>query len=923
MISPEELRSSRALIIAQIALVAISVITLMDYAMQGLVYLIISISIVAGAFLLIVLLHRLDRFVKEAFSIPFVLYLVHTCLSFLTGEYSDYFTLCLGICCLGALFFNSRELLKLIVITNIITIVQIAAGIPITVIDNGLTIDMHRSTALLNWSISMIGSMFIYTVTVFAEDKNNDAKKAQDSFVGLLTSAPDPIVLLDTQNRVTYISNSFMKILHLEKSLYAKGRSLFDLIKDKNLKKLFYEILSTGESCQINREVILEGKQYFFEIEVFELVNEVKGHLIDIVDITPVMKAKFEAEAASRSKSAFLATMSHEIRTPLNAIIGLSEIELQKRLPGDTRVDMEKIHHSGASLLAIINDILDISKIEAGSFELVSVDYDVPSMINDTIHLNIVRIGQKNIKFKFQIDDTIPTRLFGDELRVKQILNNLLSNAIKYTREGSIVFSVEWEKIGDDAFIKFTVSDTGQGIKKEDIPSLFTEYRQLDSKANRNIEGTGLGLSITNNLVSLMDGNISVESEYGKGTSFIVRIPQHIVNDSPIGEITARNLELFKFKDIHHSQALHLARNFMPYGKVLVVDDVETNLDVARGLMLPYGLSIFTAAGGQEAIAKIRAIAEGADVPCFDLVLMDHMMPGMDGVEAVRIIRNELPGEYGRTVPIVALTANALAGNEDMFLANGFNAFISKPIDIMQLDTVLNTWVRNKQNVETLRQAEMEMAKTEKDDSGAPGILDDLEIEGIDIIQGREKYTNEKAYIDILRSWSLHTPVLLDKLKNVTADNLPDYAVMVHGLKGSSYGIFAGAIGQRAEELEFLAKDGNLSRVQDENPAFIKMVETVLGDIGELLKKAAAGSDAKKKAPSVDTVLLAKLLDAVRHYKSTLMEEILNEIEKFEYESGAELVVWLRQQLDNLEYDAIRNRLEDIISPGANMGKDK
>ncbi|MCL2127112.1 MAG: ATP-binding protein [Treponema sp.] len=905
MDNPGSTAPRRAYVISLIALGGFAVFSLSKAEMADPPLLLKTAAFVAVTYILLFALHRLDRFVSEAFSIPLALFLAYTCYSFLRGDYLVYFSACLVICCLGALFFNQRQLLKVIILINVITAVLILLGLPLYEPETGA---LAASDMPLNWIVSLIGSVSIYLITAFAEDKNNDARKAQDSFVSLLSSTPDPIVLLDSYNRVTYISNSFMKMVHIERAFMAKDRSVFDLLKDRRLQELFYEILTMREPCQITREVILDGKQHFFELVVFELANEAKGRLVNIIDITPVMKAKFEAEAASKSKSAFLATMSHEIRTPMNAIIGLSEIELQRKLPVDTRVNMEKIHNSGASLLAIINDILDISKIEAGNFELVPVDYDMPSMVNDTVQLNIMRIGAKQITFKLRIDDTIPMRLIGDELRVKQILNNILSNAIKYTEEGTVIFSVDWEKTGGSARITFTIRDTGRGIRKEDIPRLFSEYRQLDAKANRHIEGTGLGLSIAKNLISLMNGTISVDSEYGEGTTFTVHIFQQIADETPIGETTSQNLESFRFKEIHRSQGLRLVRNYMPYGKVLVVDDVETNLDVAKGLMLPYGLFIDTAGGGNEAIQKIKA-ADADGSLRYDLVLMDHMMPGMDGIEAVRIIRNEIDSDYGRTVPVVALTANAIAGNEEMFLANGFNAFISKPIDVMQLDTILNTWIRNKQSIETLRQAEMAMARKDRQD--APGVLDKFQVRGIDLKQGRERYNTEAAYLDILRSWRHHTPVLLQKLKDLSPENMPDYTVTVHGLKGSSYGICAGEIGKRAEELEILARARDYAGVRAKNAAFIDMVEQMQRELGAMLDEIAAGKSEKMKIPAPDPDLLAKLLEAAKRFKSTLMEEILGQIESYEYESGGELVAWLREQMDNLEYDAIRERLEE------------
>jgi CheY-like chemotaxis protein len=464
------------------------------------------------------------------------------------------------------------------------------------------------------------------------------------------------------------------------------------------------------------------------------------------------------------------------------------------------------------------------------------------------------------------------------------------------------------------ALVKFVVKDTGRGIQKDEIPRLFSEYRQLDALANRHIEGTGLGLKIEKNLVSLMNGDITVESEYGTGSVFTVCIPQHISDSTPIGVITARNLEYMRFKDISRSQSLRLARRYMPYGSVLEVDDVETNLDVARGLLLPYGISVYTAGSGREAVEKIRAAGESEKSPRYDLVLMDHMMPGMDGIEAVRIIRNEIPGDYGKTVPIVALTANALAGNREMFLANGFNGYISKPIDIMMLDTALNTWVRNKQSADTLIHAETEAAGIEKEKE--PSVLDGLQVEGIDLIQGVERYSSESSYLEILRSWHLHTPALLEILRGLSLQTLPEYTVTVHGLKGSCYGICADGIGEKAEELEQSAKAGDFAHVHAENTAFIESVEQLLQAVGELLQKVAAGKKAKQKARAPDTALLIKLLDAVRRYKSTVMEEVMNELESYEYESGGDLVEWLRGQIDNLEYEAICGKLESVCPEG-------
>ncbi|MDR2604991.1 MAG: response regulator, partial [Desulfovibrio sp.] len=412
-----------------------------------------------------------------------------------------------------------------------------------------------------------------------------------------------------------------------------------------------------------------------------------------------LIQAHAEALAASQAKSAFLARVSHELRTPLNAIIGLSEVELREKLSEHTRSNLEKILISGSNLLAIVNDILDISKIEAGNFEITVKDFDISSLINDVVQLNIVRIGSKNISFTLKIKDDIPVGFRGDELRLKQILNNLLSNAFKYTEKGRVILRVQCRSEGDEAVLRCTVTDTGVGIKKEEIGKLFKEYSRMKSRPDYNVEGTGLGLSIAQHLVDMMGGTIRVKSGYGKGSIFMVTVRLKIVDKTPIGRETAENLRKLRFIKNRVTGNRNLVRAFMPQGRVLVVDDVMTNLAVAKGLMMPYGLTIDCVLTGREAVDIIRAVSDNApDSEKYDILFMDHMMPEMDGVEATRIIREEIGTEYARTVPIVALTANAVSGSREMFLRNGFNGFISKPIDLFELDASLNQWVHKKES---------------------------------------------------------------------------------------------------------------------------------------------------------------------------------------------------------------------------------
>jgi len=405
------------------------------------------------------------------------------------------------------------------------------------------------------------------------------------------------------------------------------------------------------------------------------------------------------AVQASMAKSEFLATMSHEIRTPLNAVIGLAEIELQGfqagfqagSLPESTRDNIAKIHQSGTSLLGMINDILDISKIEAGRFEIFPAVYDTAQMLSNTLNLNKVRIGDKPLTLKLEINSDFPAKLIGDELRIRQILNNLLSNAIKYTKEGSVTFTAEWEKTAgaNEAWLRFSVRDTGIGIRKEDIGKLFTDYTQLDTMSNRRIEGTGLGLEIARKLAEMMGGSIGVESEYGKGSVFTVELMQGIEGQTiglSLGEETAEALRNFSYRSWGQTgspspgEEEHITRLYLPERKVLVVDDLQDNLHVARGLLAPYGLQIDTAVSGREAIEKAKANQ-------YDLIFMDHMMPEMDGVETAAAIRKS-----GKQTPIIAITANALRGMKEWYLGKGFDGYLSKPISSEALDEVMRKY---------------------------------------------------------------------------------------------------------------------------------------------------------------------------------------------------------------------------------------
>jgi len=417
-------------------------------------------------------------------------------------------------------------------------------------------------------------------------------------------------------------------------------------------------------------------------------------HIQHSVDITELIAAKEAAESNNRSKGFFLAQMSHEIRTPMNAILGISEIQLlDKTLSPNAEEGYRKIYESGNLLLNIINDILDFSKIDAGKLEIFREKYDVPSLINDSVQLNRLRFENKLIYFKINLDENTPHELIGDELRIRQILFNLLSNAFKYTEVGEVELSVypepaapeEKEQNKETITLVFRVKDTGQGMTESQISRIFDEYSRFNMETNRSISGTGLGMSITKRIIDMMDGKIHIESKPGEGSVFTVRLPQVLCGAAVCGSEIAKNLREFNFQNISLDKKTQIIHEHMPYGKVLIVDDVESNLLVAKGLLNPYGLHIETVKSGFDAIKKIENDKN------YDIIFMDHMMPKMDGLKTTKILR-----DMGYAHPIVALTANAVIGQEEMFLANGFDGFISKPIDSRELNHILIELIRNK-----------------------------------------------------------------------------------------------------------------------------------------------------------------------------------------------------------------------------------
>ncbi|MCL2801365.1 MAG: ATP-binding protein [Treponema sp.] len=522
----------------------------------------------------------------------------------------------------------------------------------------------------------------------------------------------------------------------------------------------------------------------------------VAGALRDINEEKILIKERTEAEIANQTKSTFLANMSHEIRTPMNAILGITDIlMMQKGLSEETESGLDQIHNSCDLLLGIINDILDFSKIEAGKMDIIPAQYIIASLINDSVHLNMMRMDGKPIEFELQVDENLPAKLFGDALRIKQILNNLLSNAFKYTESGKVTLSITSEPKPEYAYIDLIISvrDTGHGMTREQMSTLYEEYSRFDLKANT-IEGTGLGLAITQHLIHYMNGSIKVESEPGKGSLFIVNLPQKLIDKDVLGKELAENLKQFRRNFVPQMQRSQITRDPMPYGSVLIVDDVETNLYVAAGLLKPYLLQIETVTKGRDVINKINS------GKVYDIIFMDHMMPEMDGIETTQKIR-----ELGYTHTIVALTANAVVGQAEMFLQNGFDDFISKPIDIRQLNFILNKHIRDRQPPDVIEAVYKHMSEISSSEYLSP--VDSLLL---------ESFTRDaKKTADLLDE-------LFDAQKlEENDDDLKKFTVAVHGIKSALKSINETKLSELAFVLETAGRALDTDLIKASAPEFL------------------------------------------------------------------------------------------------------
>lgn len=544
-------------------------------------------------------------------------------------------------------------------------------------------------------------------------------------------------------------------------------------------------------------------------------------------------EAKQEAQEASRAKSSFLANISHEIRTPINAVLGMDTMILRESHEENVREYANDIQSAGQNLLSLINDILDFSKIESGKMEIKPVNYELASLLGDCYNMIQVRAKDKGLFFRMENSTSIPHLLYGDEVRVRQIIINLLTNAVKYTEKGEVVLSANWVKTDEENIrLIVAVRDTGMGIKYEDQQKLFDSFQRLDVERNRNIEGTGLGLSITKQLIEMMNGTISLESSYGRGSTFTVEIPQRARSFEPIGDFQARIQERAEFGETYQSSFQ------APDARILVVDDVPMNLKVLRELLKSTHIQIDTAESGKECLRDIT-------LKKYHMIFLDHMMPEMDGIETLKNMKWVAENKNTDT-PVIMLTANAIIGARDEYFSAGFDDYLAKPVKETELEQMIRKYLPK----ELIILPEEEV-KPDEDDGGfdmrtlfqkpliKPQTQQRSLMQRLDFIDARAGVSycagSEAIYREVLQSYALGK--LREEIVDYYAkEDWRNYGVKVHALKSTSLGIGAVELSEFAKELENAARNGNIAFVKAQHENILKEYDELLEKLREVLE---------------------------------------------------------------------------------------
>lgn len=688
------------------------------------------------------------------------------------------------------------------------------------------------------------------------------------------------------------------------------------IVTDADHRFLFLNSMADKIITSINKEqgystddkiyAFIQGSQDFFDwkdrhYQVEETVlkdNElIQGYMMTIVDVTKIIEQNhlmkrlvLQTEDANRAKTNFVSNMSHEIRTPMNSIVGITEILLRSRHSPKEQEYLLNIQSSGRVLLTIINDVLDCSKMEAGKMQLFDEPYDTCSLFHDLRISMENRIGHSGLELIYDIDQDIPCKLKGDMGRIRQVIINLVNNAIKYTEKGSVRFSVHVrQKNTDKVMLYYEVADTGIGIRKEDQKILFDAFQRVEMDRNRYVEGTGLGLTISQNLVNMMGGVIEVESEYGKGSRFFFTIEQTIIDPTPVSAVNYNGQK----DNVTEKEAECLF--IAPEAHILLVDDNELNLVVAKELLKPLRMQIDTAENGLQAVKMVRGSQ-------YDLVLMDHMMPVMDGIEAAKAIR-ALPEDKYQKLPIIALTANAMVDARKEFLNAGMNGFVAKPIDFARICNQLKLWLPK----DLVRDVPKEEAKKLLADD-----LSDREIQpedpqmGFSFEEGVKHCGSKAALMKTIRIFYRTIDSKADKIEQCLKEGLiSDYVVEVHALKSSALLIGAVPLSEAAKELEGYGKQGKTELLEEKTPDLLAMYR----DFKDILKPYADKEEAARQEASNGEwcQALQQIHQCIEQFDLDGVDRIMEKLEEYQ------IPECIRESMDQLRVYVADVSMEEIM----------
>ncbi len=724
------------------------------------------------------------------------------------------------------------------------------------------------------------------------------------------------VVVSARDNIVETMSDAMLIIdyRHYLKDMNRAAEELFPELSEHkgNLLPEEYNFLFENIDGPLNYEK--NGRHMVRHLSPVYHYERITGYCATLVDVTDMhnmleemQSLRNQADAANQSKSRFLASMSHEIRTPMNAIVGYSDLLINEVTTESGRNYARAMRSSSTSLLHIINDILDFSKIEQGKLEIIEDEYRIEQLFNEITDIMSMPAEKKGLRFLASLEQDIPSVLYGDKIRIRQILFNIVSNAIKYTNDGSVKMIAEWERESDDRLeLSFIISDTGIGIKKDDMNKLYIDFEQVDTKRNYGVEGTGLGLSITKSLLEMMGGSIHIESEYGVGTTVVIRLKQRIVDEKPINEI--RNKQ-----DEKNEKASGLSSPSIcaPDAKILVVDDNRVNLQLMQSFLKQFRIVPELAGGGEEAVELARNNH-------YDIIFMDQMMPGMDGVEAMKAIR-ALGGER-KNMPIIALTANAIAGTRNILLGEGFTDYASKPIAIKTLEFLLEQYLPGGSQTLT---AEVELAKTEskaakrKIKPVLPAYIN--QEKGITNCGG-----DAEQYREILGIVFRYADEKLKKVQELLeAENYKNYTVEVHALKSNAATVGADKIAEIARAQEMAGKEGNIDELKKNHDRLVKEY----GEFAEALKRYISGMEeyeADKEAASDGEAVMSaeqeEYMQTFAEIRSSICEERYSDardlfgiLEFFELPPREKTVFTnMKRMLDDSDWTGIVMLLDDF-----------